>query len=156
MRRRILAAAVLLEVLTAFFAPTDWQVTSKTLQQPTPTKFDDFGNVRWNDLKARLDNFAIDLQQTQNRGVIIVYASRNCSRPGEATNLARNAKSYLNDARGVPAGKVSAINGGFREERSWELWVLPPMSSQPKPTPTFRRSRARVSNRCPALPPNNM
>ncbi|MCU1266242.1 MAG: outer membrane protein/peptidoglycan-associated protein [Acidobacteria bacterium] len=131
--------------------------TSELPQQAQPVKFDEFGDVRWNDLKARLDNFTIELQTRSDvKAYVIFYASGKCSRPGEAANLAHNAESYLTNARGLPGSRIKAINGGFRETRFWELWILPSGAVVPTATPSVPRKRARISNKCPALPRNTM
>lgn len=126
-------------------------------QQPVATKYDEFQFVAWNDLKARLDTFAIELQEQRERtGYIIVYASGRCSRPAEAINLAHNTKAYLTVARNVPGNRITTISGGFRETRFFELWLVPTGAANPSTTPTITRRRARVSSRCPALPRNTM
>ena len=43
---------------------------------PKARKFDEYGNIRFNDEKARLDNFAIQLQnEPTSQGYIIGYGS---------------------------------------------------------------------------------
>src|SRR6185295_14720076 len=66
--------------------------TSVKPANPLPVKFDEYGNIKFNDEKARLDNYAIQLQnQPGSQGYIIAYGS--CE--GEAQARADRAKDYL-------------------------------------------------------------
>src|SRR5262249_8998161 len=68
----------------------------------TPTKFDEYGNIRFNDEKARLDNFAIQLQNDpSSQGEIIGYGA--CG--AEGIERANRAKDYLVNTRGIDAGR---------------------------------------------------
>jgi hypothetical protein len=50
--------------------------TSVKVAPPPARKFDEYGNIRFNDEKARLDNYAIQLQnEPGSQGTIIVYGS---------------------------------------------------------------------------------
>jgi hypothetical protein len=155
LRKHLRLAAPLLSLifLASMSTASDAQQRSE-IQKPTAQKFDEFSFVAWNDLKARLDGFAIEIQQRDVRGYIIVYAAGGCSRPAEAINLARNTEFYLTEARTVPNRLLTAVNGGFRETRYFELWLVPSGAAAPAATATVLRRRARVSNRCPGLPPN--
>ena len=69
-----------------------------------PRKFDEYGNIRFNDEKARLDNYAIQLQnEPGSTGTIIVYGS--CE--GEAQQRGDRAKDYLVNTRGIEAGRIT-------------------------------------------------
>src|SRR6185295_5101468 len=58
----------------------------------TPVKFDEYGDIKFNDEKARLDNYAIQLQNDPAaQGYILAYGS--CA--GEAQARADRAKDYL-------------------------------------------------------------
>ena len=85
---------------------------------------DFYGNVCWEDEKARLDNFAITLQENPDKvGLIIVYAGpRSCA--GEAQFRAKRAKKWV-EGRGVAAGRVLLKDGGYQEQVMTWLWVIP-------------------------------
>jgi hypothetical protein len=112
-----------------------------------PVKFDEYGNIRFNDEKARLDNYAIQLQNDPgSSGVIIVYGS--CE--GEAQQRGDRAKDYLVNTRGIEAGRITVIDGGCRTDLTVQLWVVPQGSTPPaadtagaiEPCPPCRRQRA--------------
>ncbi len=97
---------------------------------PTPpaVKFDEYGNIKFNDEKARLDNYAIQLQnQPGSQGYIIAYGS--CE--GEAQARADRAKDYLVNTRGIDAGRLVTIDGGCMPELKVELWIVPTGATAP-------------------------
>ena len=86
--------------------------------------FDSWGNICWNFERARLDNFAINLQHESSvLGYIVVYAGRE-SCADEAITRAVRAKKWL-EKRGVPANRILWINGGFQEQTETQLWIWP-------------------------------
>ena len=94
----------------------------------TPVKFDEYGNIKFNDEKARLDNYAIQLQnQPGSQGYIIAYGS--CE--GEAQARADRAKDYLVNTRGIDAGRLVTVDGGCRSELKVELWIVPTGATAP-------------------------
>ena len=102
--------------------------TSVKTPPPNPTRFDEYGNIRFNDEKARLDNYAIQLQNTAgSQGVIIAYGS--CE--GEGQTRADRAKNYLVNTRGIEATRITTIDGGCRSDLSVELWVVPTGATPP-------------------------
>lgn len=98
-------------------------------------KDDEYGNLRWGDEKARLDNFAIELQNDPSVvGFLVGYGGRR-SRRGEAARRLGRAKRYLVAARGIAADRVVTIDGGYREELTLELWANP-KDAPPAVSPT--------------------
>jgi len=91
-------------------------------------KFDEYGNIRFNDEKARLDNYAIQLQNEPTAtGTIIVYGS--CT--GEGQQRGDRAKDYLVNTRGIEAGRITVVDGGCRSELTVQLWIVPSGSAAP-------------------------
>jgi hypothetical protein len=115
-------------------------------------KFDEYGNIRFNDEKARLDNYAIQLQnEPTSQGVIIGYGA--CD--GEGQTRANRAKDYLVNTRGIDAGRISVVDGGCRSELHVELWIVPSgamapaadMSGAVTPCPECKRRPRRPRRR---------
>jgi hypothetical protein len=138
--------------------PSCGRTTSCTTAVRTPArpprKFDEYGNIRFNDEKARLDNFAVQLQQEPGAtGYIIGYGS--CDAEGQAR--ASRAKDYLVNTRGVDAGRIMVVDGGCLPELQVQLWIAPQGATPPtgdaagvispcpecKKKPTRRRGRGR-------------
>lgn len=98
--------------------------------------FDEYGNIKFDDEKARLDNFAIELQNDLTaQGHMICYGGRT-GYEGEALRRCERAKNYLSGVRGIEAARIVIIDGGFREELTVELWAPPRGSSLPAASPT--------------------
>ncbi len=88
----------------------------------SPVKFDEYGDIRFNDEKARLDNYAIQLQnQPGAQAYIIGYGT--CSGDGLCSHTScivaqkriERAKDYLVNTRGIDAGRIITVDGGCRE-----------------------------------------
>ncbi len=102
--------------------------TVQVRQKVGPRKFDEYGNIRFNDEKARLDNYAIQLQNAPtDRATIIGYGS--CE--GEGLTRANRAKDYLVNTRGIDAGRIDTVDGGCRAELTVELWLVPSGATAP-------------------------
>ncbi len=100
--------------------------------------FDQFPSIAFDDTKARLDNLAIELQNTPDTtAYIIIYAGRT-SRAGQADMLGRRTMDYLTTTRGVDARRIVIINGGYRDSDFIEVWICPPGAKPPQPTPTVQ------------------
>jgi hypothetical protein len=95
---------------------------------PPAVKFDEYGNIKFNDEKARLDNYAIQLQnQPGSQGYILAYGS--CA--GEAQARADRAKDYLVNTRGIDASRLVTVDGGCRSDLMVELWIVPTGATAP-------------------------
>ena len=117
-------------------------------------KFDEFSDLNCEGEMARLDNFAIQLQnQPEAKGVIIFFGGKTfrgrLPKRGEAEARAARLKPYLVRRRGIPTTQVIVINGGYAEEWRVELWIIPPGASLPTPFTTvpvteikFRKGKA--------------
>jgi hypothetical protein len=119
---------------------------------PEPTKFDEYGNIKFNDEKARLDNYAIQLQnQPGSQGYILAYGA--CA--GEAQARADRAKDYLVNTRGIDASRLVTVDGGCRSELTVQLWIVPTGATAPaastdniiSPCPECKKYRATPRRR---------
>ena len=117
-----------------------------SLVVPLPKKdivaqeFDECNNCAFDDQKARLDNLAVELQNDPStRAYIIAYGGRT-SPLGQVEVLMSRAREYLVSQRGIDASRFVVVNGGFREDDSVELWIVPSGAKPPQPTPTVKAS----------------
>lgn len=116
----------------------------RTKPDLSPRKFDEYGNIRFNDEKARLDNYAIQLQNDPgSQGYIIAYGGRRGT-AGEAQARADRAKNYLVNTRGIDAGRLVTVDGGYREELTVELWIRPTGANEPTATPNVEASEVQI------------
>lgn len=74
---------------------------------------------------------------------IIVYAGRK-SKKDEAKIVASRMKDYLINKRGVSPSRIEAIDGGYREKPSLDIWLVPEGKEPPKPTPTLNPNQVVV------------
>ena len=111
---------------------------------PSPTRaIDEYGDIPFEDEKARLDNFAIELQNyPQGKGHITCYGGR-IGRVGEARRRCERAKKYLSGYRHIPAEQIMLVDGGYREDLTVVLWVVPPGATPPPPSPTVDAREVR-------------
>ena len=101
-------------------------------------EFDECNNCTFDDQKARLDNLAVELQNDQSAsGYIIAYGGRT-SPIGQVERLMARSRDYLIQQRGIDASRLVIVNGGFREDDSVELWIVPSGAAVPRATPTVQ------------------
>jgi hypothetical protein len=113
------------------------------------SKFDEYGTLAWEDEKARLDNFAIQLQNKENLiGYILVLdAVGGC--PGEAQARAIRAKRYVVEHRGLPWNRVIWKVEGYQSDVSTGLVLAPREVIVPYPLRyTFPGKDGPLTKRC--------
>ena len=129
--RRVIGLVIILSAtstLLQFYRPAVAQTA------PSARKFDEFGDVYPTDMAARLDNFAITLQNEPSaRAFMIVYRSRR-DLPGISSRHVNWMRNYLIYNRGLEAGRLEAIDGGAASCLSHELWIIAP-GAAPVPRP---------------------
>ncbi|MCU1287835.1 MAG: hypothetical protein JWN60_64 [Acidobacteria bacterium] len=133
--------------------------------------FDQLQSYNCEDFMARLDNFMNALSNDgTSRGFIVVYEGRyseyvyNKKKEGKLKSfLPRFSESafrvhlmqnYMINFRRFPKEKVLFISGGFRENHTVELWVVPNGANPPKATPTLESMKYRKGkpvNMCESL-----
>lgn len=110
---------------------------SASTRDPVCRLFDQFGAVNGCDVRARLDNFALELQNDPTaQGYIIVYNGARRTRRNYAQELADASKNYLFSQRGVSPDRIVTVDGGRRQELATELWIVPSGAVPPMATPT--------------------
>lgn len=130
--------------------PSCRQATHASTTVPRPAKttivgreFDTCCSCSSDDLKARLDNLAVELHQDPTTtSYVIAYAGRT-SATGQADRLLTKSRDYLLNKRGIDGSRLVLVNGGFREEDCLELWIVPRGAQPPRPTPTLESADAR-------------
>jgi hypothetical protein len=102
----------------------------------------------FNDDKAQLDSFAIELQNDPtSTGVFVVFAGSKSRNKLEADIRANRAINYLVTNRGISRDRLRAVvvEDGSREKLSFQAWLVPaggdesPIPTGREPKPTGRR-----------------
>jgi hypothetical protein len=115
-------------------------------------KFDEWGNLRFSDEKARLDNFGIQVNNEEGSvGYIIVYAGRKAT-VAEAQLRATRARDYLINVRKIDPQSVKAIDGGYLDELTIQLWITPAGAEPPPLMPTIDKSEVELIYEKPKPP----
>jgi len=102
--------------------------------------FDEYGQITFNNEKARLDNYAAQLNHfAESTGYIVFYPASRKSL-SKTQIRAQRAKSYLVQVRAVRPDRIVIIQGGCRRALTIELYLLPTTVAPPRPEPiTCRR-----------------
>jgi hypothetical protein len=99
--------------------------TTSIIVDPSPSKVGEYIGIVIDDEKSQLANFAIVLQNDPTaQGYVICYGGRHGG-AGEAQRRCDRARSYLVNTRGIDASRIVTVDGGFREEPTAELWLVP-------------------------------
>lgn len=115
--------------------------------QDGPRKFDEFTGPDWEGAMARLDNFAVNLQNDPAAvGVVFVYGGQR-RRRGEAQAWFSCLKDYLLKRRGMAPSRVTFLQGGYRENLTTELWIAPSKQQMPTPTATIKPAAVKFAGR---------
>ena len=127
-----------------YAAPVPAEAKNKFEQVP----YDSFGKIPFEDVEARLDSFAVQLQnlnegKSHYRGFIIVYAGRS-AHAAEASTAAACSKSYLVSVRNFAPDSVIAADGGYRDEFEVELYIIPNDAYPPLLMPTVSPKKVEI------------
>jgi hypothetical protein len=98
-------------------------------------KFDEFPAIAYNDEKARLDTYAIELQNDPtSTAYVIVYPGQR-GRPGDVQRHTSRVVDYLVNSRGVSGQRIVTIVGPPRDQLLVELWLCPQGARPPTLAP---------------------
>lgn len=83
-------------------------------------RFDEYGLLPFEDEKARLDNFVIQMREWMYRGALVIFGETAAAR-NKLLKRAQRAKRYLVQTRGLESQRLLIIDGGYRERPATEL-----------------------------------
>ncbi len=110
---------------------------SCSVQMPVPQlasrKFDEFAEVQRNDEKARLDNYAVELQNDPTATAYVIIYPGKSSRPNEVQKHTKKIVEYLVNSRGIDAKRILTLTGQPKAELMIELWIAPQGAAPPAP-----------------------
>jgi hypothetical protein len=96
-------------------------------------RFDEFPDIARNDEKARLDNFAIEMQNDPSAtAYVIVYPGKSAKR-GEVQEHSGRVVEYLVNSRGLDQRRIVTLVGPKRDQLRVELWLTPQGATPPNP-----------------------
>jgi hypothetical protein len=100
---------------------------------PAIVCFDCFTFVAFDDVKARLDNFMIELSNRPDAMAYIITYGRRGSRLTSPDRLGVRARDYLVKNRGIDPRRITIVNGGNKDRAGYDLYLLPPGANPPMP-----------------------
>jgi len=103
---------------------------------PTARRFDEFESSSFDDDKARLDAFVIELQNNpDSQGYIIMYqgTDRESLRNRKVSVLTKRTLDYLVKSRGIDPRRIQIVDWGTRLKTTYDLWIVPPGAQPPVP-----------------------
>jgi hypothetical protein len=120
-------------------APRDCRALASRTMQVTPAPiacgkpFDLYGDIKFEDEEARLDNFAIQLmnQPLAATGTILLSAGKETYH-NEARERLDRIKSYLVDVREIDPVRIVTIDCGFDSILTTTLYIVPPGIAPPQ------------------------
>jgi hypothetical protein len=121
-------------VVTVLIAASVLANTEMVFAAPSPTSpLDQYGTIAWENEKARLDNFAIAIQNYPKALGYIVIFDEDGGCEGEAKARAIRAKRYVVEHRGIPWNRVIWRVEGYQREIYTTLLIAPPGALVPYP-----------------------
>lgn len=101
---------------------------------PPPTKIDTYGLISFDQVRAKLEQFAEALKK-QPGAMAYIRFSRRKNETVEAQSAAVNAKQYLFEKFDIEKDRIRVDDGGIQEEFKIELWLVPQGSYLPEVQP---------------------
>ena len=86
--------------------------------------FDEYANISFEDEKARLDNYVIQMNASLDRGVIVAYGKNPTARR-RMLKRAERARKYLVQKRGLEPQRLIIVSGGYSDLSYIELGLYP-------------------------------
>ena len=116
---------------------------ARTLE-PAPDVFwiDRDGYISWEDEKARLDNFTIQLMNEPNQIGYIYAQAGSVSCKGEAQARAVRAKKYMTEIRDVPWDRIIWRDIGYADLFEVSLWMAP-RGKRPLSVPEYQPAKEK-------------
>jgi len=96
-------------------------------------RFDEFPDIARNDEKARLDNFAIEMQNDQTATAYVIVYPRKGGKRGEVQQHAARVVDYLVNSRNLDQHRIVTLVGPMRDQLGVELWITPQGATPPNP-----------------------
>lgn len=129
---------MVVDIWVGGYAPECSSQATATVRVAGPAnKIDEFGDLAPDKESERLGSVAAALSQSNDNLYVIAYAGRGNVRGYTYTALKRIKAQLVTS--GIAAGRIAAVDGGFREQPAFELWVVHEGAEAPRPTPTVDR-----------------
>lgn len=114
-----------------------------------PDKYDEWGDVAFNDEKTHLDKIANQAKEWPLSIIHLVIHAGRTACVGEAKARGLRAKNYL-VSRGVEEERIVWVDAGWRKNLSVEVWIWPPQMGKPEVSSDLdiKRSQVKLQGSC--------
>jgi hypothetical protein len=115
--------------------------TARAKSGPDVFWLDKYGNIAWEDEKAHLDNFAIQLMKDPNLigYYYVMVGTKSCKGEGQAR--AHRAKNYMTKVRHVDWARIIWRDIGYGDDFEVSIW-LSQRGKAPMYVPEYQRATA--------------
>lgn len=108
-------------------------------KRPVSIRFALYGEIPRSAESTKLNRYARELRANETaQGYIITYGGKD-NAEDTAQERADRAKDYLVDVSEIDAGRLVTVDGGYKEEPTTELWIVPGGATPPAASPTVER-----------------
>ena len=114
-----------------------------------PDKYDEWGDISFDDEKVHLDKIARQAKEWPLSIVYLVIHAGQTACVGEARARGARAKEYLMKG-GISTERIVPVDAGWRKDLIVEVWILPPelkRTSAPSSL-DLKRSRVKLQKNC--------
>jgi hypothetical protein len=110
--------------------------------------WDEFGLVSIDSLPARLDNYSVDLfnRSPELTGYVIIYRGKRTSSK-VMLRYRQSITRHLIQTRKLPPERLVILDGGYREDPAFELFMMSRELSPPEPRATWAPCRNSIRRR---------
>ncbi len=148
LNRKFIASTILPLMLFALSMTCASSISAQEAEKPVDSSpqdiacahpFDEFeaSSMSECDWGARLDNLAIELQNSPTqRAILIYYDGVDDSYMLVTQKYYLRYQDYLSNTRGIDASRFKFVEGGYRQQQIVELWLIPEDAPDPVPTDT--------------------
>lgn len=114
-----------------------------------PDKYDEWGDIPFDDEKMHLDKIATQAKEWSLSIVYVVIHAGRTACVGEAKARGARAKEYLLN-RGISTERIVPVDAGWRNDLTVEVWILPPelKRSNVASDLDLKRSQVKVQKNC--------
>lgn len=135
------------------YGSTVGSCTTSVMKKPEARKLNEYTTLKPADENVRLDNFFIEMTNDPTATAYVIAYGGRTGRVGDGQRAADKAKAYLVNKRGLDGQRVTAVDGGLREQATTELWLAPSGAQPPRATPTVDPSEIKPAKQTkPAAP----
>lgn len=117
---------------------------------------DEYGDINFEDEQARLDNFTIELQNDPAATAYILCYGGRVGYEGEAHSRCERVRDYVSNTRGIAADRIVTADGGFRENLTVVVWLIPSGATLPEANPTVNPADVTILKRKAARKPRGL